>query len=212
MPETPAWLPDPQVADDTTIADARRRRGEEMVRRILAAGRATFRTYSYEGARVDDIVKAAGISHGAFYLYFRNKEDLLHRMAVECAAALRQLTADLEAMARPIGREDFRAWIDRFVSTYHDDGQVIRVWLDNRDTDPLMQALANDSLGPLTAALSEIVEPRTAHAADRQLAGLAMLSLLERLSWYFASIDRSVVTETTTRLLFATTIDPVLTA
>ena len=195
MPETPAWLPD----------SSRRGRSEEMVRRILDAGRATFRTLSYEGARVDDIVKEAGISHGAFYLYFRNKEDLLHRVAVECAAALRELAADLEAMPRPITEPAFREWIDRFVATYHADGPVIRVWMDNKDADPLMQALANDALGPLTQALAHVVDAETAERAGDQLAGLAMLSLLERLSSYFVTIDPHAVSLTSTRLLFAAT-------
>jgi AcrR family transcriptional regulator len=196
MPEIPAWLPDPP----------RPVRGEDMMRRILDAGRASFSTLSYEGARVDDIVTEAGISHGAFYLYFRNKEDLLHRLAVDCAAAIRQLTEDLAALPRPIDREQLRAWIASFVAVYQQDGPVIRVWLDNKDADPLMQALANDSLGPLARALARLVEPDTVAAVGEDLAGLAMLSMLERLSSYFATIDGSVVTATTTRLLFATTV------
>jgi AcrR family transcriptional regulator len=205
MPELPAWLP--AVSDDEGgTGSARRVRGDEMVRKILDAGRVTFRANSYEGARVDDIVHAAGISHGAFYLYFRNKEDLLRRMAVECAARLQQLAGDLDAMPRPIQPEPFAAWIDAFVSLYHDDGPVIRVWLDNRDMDPLMQALANDSLGPLTRALAAIVDPATAEEVGSPIAGLAMLSMLERFSSYFATIDPTVVTGTTTRLLFATTV------
>lgn len=198
MPEAPAWLPNPD----------RRVRGEAMERRILAAGRTTLRRYSYERTRVDDIVEQAGISHGAFYLYFRNKEDLLHRMAVECAAKLRELTADLDAMPKPAEPEAFRAWIAAFVATYYDDGPVIRTWLDNRDADPLMQSLANQSLGPLTKALARAVDPATAEAVGHDIAGLSMLALLERLSSYFADIDIDAVTETANRLLVAATAAP----
>lgn len=176
-----------------------------MVQRIMTAGRTTLRKYSYNRARVDDIVDEAGISHGAFYLYFRNKEDLLHRMAVDCAANLRQLTADLNAMARPLDPAEFHDWIKRFVAVYHDDGPVIRVWLDNRDSDPLMQSLANDCMGPLTEALAGVVDPDTAATVGADLAGLSMLSLLERLSSYFVDIDPAVVVETASRLMFAAT-------
>jgi AcrR family transcriptional regulator len=205
VPETPAWLPDSTASSDGTLAGTRRARGEDMLRRILDAGRATFRALSYEGARVDDIVAEAGISHGAFYLYFRNKEDLLHRIAVDCAARLRGLAADLDAMPRPIEEAEFREWVGRFVAAYQDDGPVIRVWMDNRDADPLMQALANDALGPMTEALGGIVDPDTASQVGEPLAGAAMLSLLERLSSYFATIDPAAVTATTTRLLFGVT-------
>lgn len=171
----------------------------------MTAGRTTLRRYSYERARVDDIVEEAGISHGAFYLYFRNKEDLLHRMAVECAATLRHLTAELDAMPRPVQPEVFRAWVEAFVEAYHDDGPVIRVWLDNRDADPLMQSLANESLGPLTRALAAVVDPHTSQVVGADIAGLSMLALLERLSSYFVDIDLDAVTDTASRLMYAAT-------
>jgi AcrR family transcriptional regulator len=204
----PAWLPSSDRAADGAAGRPRRIRGEDMERRILEAGRVTFRKYSYEGARVDDIVERAGVSHGAFYRYFRNKEDLLHRMAVECGARLRLLTAELNAMPRPVDRDEFGEWVSRFVAAYHEDGPVIRVWMDNRDADPLMQALASDSLGPLARALAAVVDPDTVTAVGESMAGLGMLALLERLNSYFADMDHDVVATPATRLLFAATVHP----
>jgi AcrR family transcriptional regulator len=148
------------------------------------------------------------VSHGAFYRYFRNKEDLLHRMAVECGARLRLLTAELNAMPRPVDRDEFGEWVSRFVAAYHEDGPVIRVWMDNRDADPLMQALASDSLGPLARALAAVVDPDTVTAVGESMAGLGMLALLERLNSYFADMDHDVVATPATRLLFAATVHP----
>jgi AcrR family transcriptional regulator len=177
------------------------------VRRILAAGRESFRSYGYAAARIDDIVTVAGTSHGAFYLYFRNKEDLLHRLAVDCGAQLRELTGELEALPRPVRADDLEDWVARFVALYQQDGPVIRVWLDNRDSDPLMQALANDSLGPLAAALADVVEPGLAGRLDERMAGLGLLSMLERLSSYLRDdIPEQLATTTAARLIFATTV------
>ena len=39
----------------------------------------------YHPARVDDIVKVAKTSHGTFYLYFSNKEDLFHALVLDVA-------------------------------------------------------------------------------------------------------------------------------
>ncbi|HVS68741.1 MAG TPA: TetR/AcrR family transcriptional regulator, partial [Mycobacteriales bacterium] len=155
MPEPPKWI----TAGAAAPSRAARGRGEATLRKILAAGRECFRSYGYAAARIDDIVAVAGTSHGAFYLYFRNKEELLHRLAVDCAAQLRELAARLEALPRPVSQHDLEAWVAEFVALYQQDGPVIRVWLDNRDTDPLMQALANDALGPLAEALSQVVNP-----------------------------------------------------
>jgi AcrR family transcriptional regulator len=201
VPEPPKWV----LAGACAEPRAARGRGEETVRRILAAGRECFRAYGYAGARIDDIVTVAGTSHGAFYLYFRNKEDLLHRLAVECGAQLRELAADLEALPRPVRPEQIERWVARFVALYQQDGPVIRVWLDNRDADPLMQALANDSLGPLAQALNRVVDPAVGAQVADGMAGLGLLSMLERLSSYLRDdVPEHLATATAARLIFAT--------
>lgn len=206
MPDGPAWIPRPDGTAGGPAAKPPRARAEDTEQRIVEAGRTCFRIYGYSGARVDDIVEVAGISHGAFYLYFRNKEDLLHRMAVECAERLRSLTKELAALPRPVDPDELQGWVARFVATYHSDGPVIRVWLDNRDPDPLMQALANDSLGPLVEALAGLIDPALASAVDDRLAGLGLLSLLERLSSYLRDVPQDLAAATAAQLMFATTV------
>ena len=51
-----------------------------------------FEERGFSGVRVDDVVKRAGISHGTFYLYFANKEDLFK-------ALLRDALHDMEIVA-----------------------------------------------------------------------------------------------------------------
>ena len=202
MVEAPAWLP----LVDREAPRAGRARAEDTLRRILAAGRECFRRYGYAAARIDDIVAIAGTSHGAFYLYFRNKEDLLHRLAVACGAKLQELARELETMPRPIDQAVLEGWVGRFVAVYQEDGPVIRVWLDNRDPDPLMQSLASDSLGPLASALASVIDPTLAANVDQRIAGLGMLSMLERLSSYLRDdVPEDLATATAARLIFATT-------
>lgn len=45
--------------------------------RLLRAARTVFERDRYVGARVTDIAKAAGVSHGSFYTYFSGKPDVL---------------------------------------------------------------------------------------------------------------------------------------
>ncbi|HEY1740702.1 MAG TPA: helix-turn-helix domain-containing protein, partial [Acidimicrobiia bacterium] len=71
--------PDPGNARD------RRAQGSETRLRLLDAGLAVFAERGYHAARVDDIVRAAETSHGTFYLYFANKEELLRDLASACA-------------------------------------------------------------------------------------------------------------------------------
>ena len=62
-----------------------RPQGRKTMRKLLDAGMRVFAERGFHAARVDDIVRAARTSHGTFYLYFANKEDLLRALAVECA-------------------------------------------------------------------------------------------------------------------------------
>jgi AcrR family transcriptional regulator len=79
--------------------------------RLLEAGLQVFADRGYHASRVDDIVRAAKASHGTFYLYFTNKEDLLRALAVDCAQELTVL-ADTIGPITPdaAGRTELRGF------------------------------------------------------------------------------------------------------
>src|SRR6202041_1350396 len=54
--------------------------GRQTLRRLLEAGMAEFDEKGLQAVRVDDIVRRAKTSHGTFYLYFKNKEDLFRAL------------------------------------------------------------------------------------------------------------------------------------
>ena len=72
-----------------------RARGKRTMRKLLDAGIEVFSKRGYHSARVDDIVKAAKTSHGTFYLYFSNKEDLFQALVADVADELNTVTAAL---------------------------------------------------------------------------------------------------------------------
>lgn len=49
----------------------------ENRRRILEAAASLFRARGFEGVTVAEVMKAAGLTHGAFYGHFRSKDDLI---------------------------------------------------------------------------------------------------------------------------------------
>lgn len=88
----------------------------------------------------------------------------------------------------------------------------MRVWLERRDLDPLMQDLANDVLGRLAAALGRLVDPGVAAALDPGLARLGLLAMVERLTAYLETsrgqLDRAAVVATLGRLVQGLTVPP----
>lgn len=49
--------------------------------KLLSAARTVFENSGYSSARVTDIVQLAGLAHGSFYVYFRNKEMAFRALA-----------------------------------------------------------------------------------------------------------------------------------
>lgn len=58
-------------------ATARTRQREETRARVLAAALGEFRRVGVQAAQVEDIVRAAGVARGTFYLHFPTKDHVL---------------------------------------------------------------------------------------------------------------------------------------
>jgi AcrR family transcriptional regulator len=58
------------------MVQVNKRSGLKTKENILGAAMKVFSTYGYAGANIRTIAKAAGISIGGVYMYFRNKEEL----------------------------------------------------------------------------------------------------------------------------------------
>lgn len=58
----------------------RRRKREETRHKLLDSALSVFSRHGYDRATVDEIVREAGFSKGAFYVHFESKEDLFWAM------------------------------------------------------------------------------------------------------------------------------------
>src|SRR2546422_4187431 len=96
-----------------------RAQGKKTMRKLLDAALVVFERRGYHAARVDDIVKVARTSHGTFYLYFANKEDLFRALLADVADEL-TVVADSLGPVGPggDGYDELRAWLARLVDVY----------------------------------------------------------------------------------------------
>lgn len=106
--------------------------GGEPFAELVDAGRRVFVSRGFHGTRVDDIVTEAGMSHGAFYRYFKNKDRLALLLA---AHAMRTLSDALSEMPAPTDdsaadRAALRRWLRTYVSAQSGETAMIRVWSD----------------------------------------------------------------------------------
>src|SRR6266516_3316161 len=95
--------------------------GERTRQRLLEAAKKVFRERTYPETRVDDITREAGTSHGAFYLYFNNKTEVLEALAIDTAERMYVLADELEGMEKgEAGYEQLRIWMEHFIDNYEE--------------------------------------------------------------------------------------------
>ena len=88
------------------------RQGRQTVRKLLEAGLAEFDERGFQAVRVDDVVRRAKTSHGTFYLYFANKDDLFKTLLRDALHDMEIITGDFPVVTRnDAGREALRAWV-----------------------------------------------------------------------------------------------------
>jgi AcrR family transcriptional regulator len=167
-----------------------RAQGRKTMRRLSDAGMRVFAERGYHQSRVDDIVRAARTSHGTFYLYFANKEDLLRALAVDCAQEMDALAEQVPPIdATEEGFAHLRDFLERFVTTYRRYGVVIRAWMEDQVSDREVDRLGVRAFTHIANALGEQMERAGTPSADPAASVAALMALVERFSYALASRD-----------------------
>ncbi|MCA1407161.1 TetR/AcrR family transcriptional regulator [Ensifer sp. IC3342] len=91
---------------------ASREQVQENRRTILEAAGRLFRERGFEAVTVTDVMKSAGLTHGGFYGYFKNKDDLIAQALAELLGGSEPLSADLSTLA------------ERYLSPAHRDNSA----------------------------------------------------------------------------------------
>jgi AcrR family transcriptional regulator len=156
--------------------------------RLLDAAVEVFASRGYHAARVDDIVRAAKTSHGTFYLYFANKEDLLRALTEHVAEELAALVESLRSINGGVrGRRALTEWLDHFAELYDHYGPVIRTWTEAETGDTTLGQLGEEMFGRISGALARRIAESSASGIDPDVAALALLAMAERFNYYAVS-------------------------
>jgi AcrR family transcriptional regulator len=185
-----------------------RARGRNTRRKLLDAGADVFATKGYHATRVDDIVKVAQTSHGTFYLYFSNKEELFGALAEEVGEEMQVLAESLGPLRPgPAGEAELRAWIERFADLYAHYGPVLRAWTEAEIGSSEFGKLGTGVLAQFTKVLTHRVSEVAPAELDANVASLALVAMLERLNYYALTrqvrIDREAMIDTLARVTHA---------
>ena len=145
------------------------RQGRQTVRKLLEAGLAEFDERGFQAVRVDDVVRRAKTSHGTFYLYFANKDDLFKTLLRDALDDMEIITDDFPVVTRnEAGRAALRAWVSKFCDTYAAHASVIRIL---SKADVVGEEVYGDGLQLFFRLAEAITQGMTAAAAARRAAG-----------------------------------------
>jgi len=166
-----------------------RAQGKKTMRKLLDAAMTVLDKRGYHAARVDDIVKVARTSHGTFYLYFANKEDLFRALLHDVADEVRTLSETLGPVTPDeAGYRELRGWLGRFSDLYVHYGPVIRAWTEAEVEGEGVGRMGEQVLATVAAALvGRITDAKDSADFDPQVAALATVAMVERLHYYLLS-------------------------
>jgi len=158
---------------------------------LLDAGEEVLGRHGLHEARIDDVVATAGVSHGTFYLYFANKDELFRAMAERCAVETEQLAAQLPPVPPgPEGVDVLREWLPGFFDMYRRHGAVIRAWTEQQVADHRLVDLGRAAFGHITTSLAERLPERPERPEREQgLRAIALLAMIERFAYVWTSRD-----------------------
>ena len=151
--------------------------GARTLATLLAAGHDVLVARGYHGTRVDDIARAAGVSHGAFYRYFENKDHLIRLLAVRAIRNVSVAMAEIPDAPGTASSSILRQWLRRYHTTQAREAAMIRVWVDATADDPSLQPESAAALDWGRRRMVRFLEPRGFGDVDTE--ALVMVALLD---------------------------------
>ncbi len=137
--------------------------GKRTLTALLDSGREVFVSRGYHSTRVDDLAAVAGVSHGAFYRYFRNKDELARILT---ARAMRAISAtlfdipDLIPLDGSASRGGLRKWLHYYNAVHANEAAMLRVWVDATLQDPALRAESAPPLDWGRRQMARYLRPR----------------------------------------------------
>jgi len=151
-PQMVAWL----LANEQSAGSEDGSRGARTKAKLKTGALEAFEELGWTPARVQDIVKRAGVSHGTFYTYYKNKTALLDELVRE------RMTHLIALGMQQWEAEDVRGALERviggFLDRYQQDSIVMRTWLQAARDEP--------EFGQLYRAARKVFVERVAEQVD----------------------------------------------
>ncbi|MBO0821682.1 MAG: TetR/AcrR family transcriptional regulator, partial [Nocardiopsaceae bacterium] len=176
-----------------------RAQGRETVRKLLEAGVVEFEERGFQGVRVDDVVQRAGISHGTFYLYFSNKEDLFKALLRDALHDMETVAGDFPVVTSDeTGLKVLRQWVRKFFTAYETHSTVLRTLSSANAPGEIFAdgfRLFYSLTEAMTTGMTAAAEAAGRHTEQAELTAFACVMMLERVNFVGTTEEVQLPTE-----------------
>jgi AcrR family transcriptional regulator len=159
--EPPARRSAPPVRAKRVRTTGAGKRAEKSAGRrdaILKAALDEFASRGFEGARLDDVAKRAGVAKGTIYLHFRDKEELFQELVRSTLSPFVEMIEAVQTIDLPL-----RVIVDRLA------GAFVREVLGTRRKDIIRLVLTEGPRFPKVAEFYYREVPERAFTAVRRI-------------------------------------------
>jgi AcrR family transcriptional regulator len=138
----------------------RRRRPEEAEREILDAAEDLIRERPFSEVTVMAVMERTTLSRKSFYVYFRDRHDLIARLVAPLREELDRRLAEARA-ANPSYREQARATFLEVARFYNQHGELLRALRESSSHDEDAERVWREFTDPPIAAIADFIRAQT---------------------------------------------------
>ena len=159
---------------------------EYRVRELMEAARRVIGRYGFEGTTIDRVAEDARVAKGTIYLYFSNKEDLLHAAVFEGLRAMidETLRADKPELAplerlRAFVKTQFRIQSSNqdFLKAFFLESKFV-TFEPGDERGEALRSLYTEHLNFIASILESAVEAKVFRPLDPQFAAYALTEMM----------------------------------
>jgi AcrR family transcriptional regulator len=182
------------IKEDGRVSRAQKQR-ELRRAAVLDVARTIFSNQGYHKTSIDDIIEAAGIARGTFYLYFESKRAIFDELLDDLFVKLHALVHRIElgpGAAPPL--EQMHEIVKRVLDTLQQNRELARILLReavgiDADFDRKLADFWGRLRGLIESALRNGQEMQLVRPCDPQIVAHCILGLVkEVVGWQFVEL------------------------
>jgi AcrR family transcriptional regulator len=154
----------------------RRRRPEEAEREILDAAAALLRERPAHEVTVVAVMERTTLSRKSFYVYFRDRHELIARLVAPLRAEIDDRAAELRA-AHDDPRELMRALFLEVARVYMKHGGLLRALRESSGHDADAERVWREFTDPPIARMAELIRAEATPGLDADAAARALITM-----------------------------------